>query len=107
MKIFFAGILFIGLVLVIVLSVCQPQVLGDKNSFLKDFINHEILNILGIILAITLASAAQLHLKFNEIEERAGKEILSESRKEVKSNALWLIYLFVVAMILVLIKSYF
>lgn len=91
---------------VAVLAAAAPSVLSDdKNSFLKNFVNHELLGTLGVILAITLASIAQLHLAFNKIEEefqRAGG--LSRTRRSVHTAAYWLISLFVIAIALVVIK---
>ena len=52
----------------VTISVVRPDFLGDDNIFLKNFVNHEFLNILGLILAITLASVANIHLAFNRIE---------------------------------------
>lgn len=67
--------------------------------------NHELLAVLGVILAITLASAAQLHLTFNQIEESyQDKGGLSRSRRRVHSAAYWLIGLFLVAVLLVVVK---
>jgi hypothetical protein len=65
---------------------------------------HEMLPVVGVILAITLASAAQLHLEFNKIEERIGKIILNRTRAGVRGAAYMLIALFVGASSLVIIK---
>ena len=88
----------------LVVSVCAPWVLSDQNSFLKDFVNHELLNLLGVIVAITLASAANLHLEFNKIEDLAQKEFLLRTRMSVRRSASWLIGLFALAFLIVLIK---
>lgn len=69
----------------------HPEWVGDNNSFLKNFVNHEFLNLLGVILAITLASVAQIHFQFNQIEERAGKRGLTKSRANLSKNAYYLI----------------
>lgn len=88
-----------------VISVVEPQYLSDSNKFLKNFINHEFLNILGVILAITLASVANIHLAFNRIEERYNKKnALVKSRNNLKKSAYWLIVLFVVGAIIVFVK---
>lgn len=90
--------------IVITLSVSCPTVLGDSNAFLKNFVNHEFLNILGVVLAITVASAAQLHLTFNQIEERFKKRGFSKARSGVQQAAYWLIGLFLVSVVLVVAK---
>lgn len=67
--------------------------------------NHEFLNILGVILAITLASTANIHLDFNRIEERYGAPgALVKSRGNLKKAAYWLIGLFLAAIVLVVAK---
>lgn len=91
---------------VVAVAACQPSWLNDDNDFLKGFVNHEFLNILGVILAITLASTAQIHLWFNRIEERNGRRILNASRKELASSAYWLISLFLFGIILVVVKPH-
>jgi hypothetical protein len=44
------------------LSFCHSSWLSDDNTFLKNFVNQELLAVLGVIVTITLASAASLHL---------------------------------------------
>jgi len=88
----------------IVLSVSSPWVLSDKNSFLKDFVGGDLLNVLGVILAITLASSANLHLAFNSIENEVKKTFLVRTRAAVKKSAFSLIILFVIAVVAVVVK---
>lgn len=100
------AVLIGSVVVVLALAIGAPLVLSDgNNSFLKGFVGHEFLAILGVILAITLASAAQLHLTFNKIEEDyKQKNALNTSRQAVQSAAYWLIGLFVSAVVLVIVK---
>ena len=93
-------ILTIGIGLV---SCLRPDWLSDHNAFLKDFMNHELLAVLGVIVTITLASAANLHLEFNRLEDAFG-EAFEDARKATKSYAYMLISLFVLALALVVIK---
>jgi hypothetical protein len=93
-----------------VLAVCVivvPTWLSDDNSFVKEYSQHDMLPILGVILAITLASAAQLHLEFNKIEERAGRQVLTRSRAAVRGAAYGLIGLFLAAAALAILKPIF
>lgn len=91
--------------LCIIVAVVKPTLLNDHNSFLKNFVNHEFINVLGIILAITLASTAQIHLAFNRIEERHNKPgALLKSRANLKKATYWLIGLFIGGAILVVLK---
>lgn len=88
----------------IALSVAAPWVLSDKNEFLRHFIGGDLLNVLGVILAITLASAANLHLEFNNIENLVKKTFLGRTRTAVKKSAFSLIILFVIAVVTVVVK---
>lgn len=89
------------------LSFAAPWVLCDgKNGFLKGFVNHELLGVLGVILAITLASAGNIHLTLNTLEEAAGKIFLMATRQAVKSSAYSLIFVFGLAVLLVTIKPH-
>lgn len=89
----------------VAVSVARPEFLSDQNAFLKEFVNHELLNVLGVILAITLASTANIHLTFNRIEERHNAPGgLSQSRSNLKKATNWLIGLFLAGIILVILK---
>jgi hypothetical protein len=90
----------------IILSISEPWVLSDENKFLKDFVNHELLNVLGVIMAITLASAANLHLEFNKIEDAASKTFLTNTRGKVKFSAFSMIVIFFLAVVVVVLKSH-
>lgn len=99
--------LMVTATIVVVLAIGAPTVLGDtNNSFLKGFVNHELLAVLGVILAITLASAGQIHLTLNSIEERLGLPgaTFHRTRAGVRSSAYWLIGLFLMAVLLVVLK---
>lgn len=82
----------------------QPDWIGDQNGFLRDFINHEYLNILGVILAITLASLSQLHLSLGRLVDQLDREGLVEIRSEIKSSAVWLIVGFILGLVAIVVK---
>ncbi|MFJ5487652.1 hypothetical protein ACIKTA_08525 [Hansschlegelia beijingensis] len=86
------------------LAACQPQWVSDQNSFLAGFVNHELLSVLGVILALTLGSIANIHLEFNRLEERYNAVFLNKSRANLRKNAYWLISLFVAAIVIVVVK---
>jgi hypothetical protein len=92
---------------VIVCAVYNPSILSDKNDFLHHFVNQELLALLGIIMTITLASAANLHLEFNKIEERHKRAGLIETRRGVKQGAYCLIILFAISVAVVVTKPLF
>lgn len=86
-------------------TLAMPDILNDRNEFLKNFVNHEFLALLGVILAITLASGGQIHLSFNQIEEHYKKPgALAAARNGVKSACYWLLALFLVAILIVVAK---
>lgn len=86
------------------IALCEPWVLSDKNAFLKSFVDHAFLSLLGVILAITLASAGNLHLEFNRLESKVRKSFLSSTRASVKRSSYSLIILFLVGFIVMIIK---
>ena len=94
----------VALTLVGAMIISTPNWLSDSNCFLKSFVAEPLLSALGVILAINLASLAQLHLSLNEIEERQGQQFLAAARSEVRSSARWMIGLFVVAIVIVVAK---
>jgi hypothetical protein len=96
--------LIVTFAIVIVLSACAPNILSDNNTFLKSFSDEGLLNVLGVILAITVASAGQLHLTLNQAEERHGKIIFNRARSGVKAATYMLIALFLLAVLLVATK---
>ena len=96
-------IVLVGLVLACAVS--APEILSDKNSFMKNFVGPEFLGVLGVILAITLASSAQLHLEFNKIEERFKAHGLTKTRASVRQDTYALIVLFAFGIALAVFKS--
>ena len=81
--------------------------MSDQNEFLKNFVNHEFLNLLGVILAITLASAAQLHLTLNQIEERhRTRHAFLSTRANIRQGAYFLIGAFIFGSVLVTAKPH-
>ncbi len=97
--------LMIAAALVLMCAIAAQNVLSDLNEFLRHFVNQELLSILAVILSITLASTAQIHLEFNKIEERYQKRnALVKTRRGVKTAAFCLIFLFLMAVLVVVLK---
>lgn len=94
-------------IFLLALTFLRPALLSDGNTFLAGFVNQNILGILGVILTITLASAAQIHLALNDVETRRGRLFLHKTRAGVRVAAYWLIWQFLAAVVVVLIKPYF
>ncbi len=102
----YCSMLVVGLFLTVV-TVCKPHVLSDDSGFLRDFVNANLVLVAGVILTITLASAAQIHLALNEIESRIGRPFLHKTRAGVHGSAYWLIGLFLTSTVVALVKPYF
>lgn len=94
-------------VLLMVVAASHPTALSNDNTFLGGFVTHELLGALSVIVSITLASAAQLHLSFNRAERAAGRRFLAKARAGVKQAAYFLIALFCIAICLVVIRPWF
>ncbi|PYF04492.1 hypothetical protein BJ122_103146 [Rhodopseudomonas faecalis] len=82
-----------------------------KNAFLGSFITFELLNILAVILTVTLASIANIHLSLNRIvraafKDRAkGTEAANRVRSEINQNGWLLFWLFIAACGLLFLKG--
>jgi len=88
----------------IVLSVAAPWVLGDNNRFMKDFLSDKLLSFLGVIVTITLASIANLHLELNKIEQMAGRRGFPRARLRLRQSAAWMIAMLLGAVALDVVK---
>lgn len=96
-------------VALVTISMVSPWVLSDSNGFLRGFVNHELMAFLGVIVTITLASLANLHLALNGIEERLNRRGIAHrgfgrTRSFVKRSAAEMIGLVIVALVLVVAK---
>jgi hypothetical protein len=86
-------------------SICMPSVLFS-NEFLKGFIDHEILNIMAVIMTISIATIATIHIWFNELEDKHQKTVFGAARREINSSAFWFIGLFVAQLVLLIVRSF-
>lgn len=101
------SLILITLVATLICSHINPAILGE-NKFLNNFVYHQLLNIFAIIMTVTLASAANIHLAFNRAEEIMGQAgAFKIPRREVNFDALALVLLFVLSTILLIIQSAF
>jgi len=96
--------ILVGLLTVLLtISFSAPYLLDDRNTFLANFVNQELLGTLGFIVAVTLASAASVHFELNKIEDATGNPF-KRTRRSLRRSAYSLIFLFGVAGLVVLIK---
>ncbi|QQD18719.1 hypothetical protein I6N98_02290 [Spongiibacter nanhainus] len=104
MKAAFAIVVFLVACSLVTISVCSPETLS-KNSFLDGFINHEILNIIALIVTVTLVSITQIHIEFGRIERRIKEPIFSEARTEINQTTWALGVSFLLVLVGLIIRS--
>ena len=91
-------------------TVSKPEFLAT-NNFLQEFFTHEILALLAVILAITFASVANIHLALNRIVMRAfgrssiGEQAAQPVRQEINSSAWWLFWGFIACALSLIVKG--
>ena len=78
--------------------------ISDDNRIVRALVDEQILNILGVIIAIFLPSAASLHIQFASLEVDLGRD-LSKYRDVLKFNCKSLIVLFVMTVTALIIKG--
>jgi hypothetical protein len=88
----------------VAMSVCEPGILA-KNKFLEGFINQEILSIMAVIMTISIASIATIHIWFNELEDKHGKKVFGSARKEINQAAFYFIGLFLAQLLCLIVRS--
>jgi hypothetical protein len=73
------------------ISICMPGLLADDtNSFLRGFINEEILSLLGVIVSITLVSAGSIHIELGKLAKSRQLDF-NQERRAVRNSAYLLI----------------
>lgn len=87
-----------------IIVVVNPAIISDQNAFLKGFVNHEFLGFMGVVVTITLASAGNLFIELNKLEDRADESIFTKTKRSVKDSAFSLIWSLVFALVLVTVK---
>jgi hypothetical protein len=88
----------------VVLGVALPNVLSDAgNTFLRGFVNQELLATLGVIVTITLASAGNMHIELGKIAQRLSID-LDREKQAVRASAYLLLVLLVASLALVTLK---
>ena len=91
-------------------TICVPTFFGS-NDFLKAFITFELLNVLAVIVTVTLASIANIHLSLNRIARLAftdkptARNRAAIVRREINQNGWALAVLFVIACALLFLKG--
>lgn len=81
-----------------------PTALSDDNAFLAGFMNHEFLSFMGVVVTITLASAANLHIELNKLEDKLDAPVFRGTKRDLRHSAFTLVGALVAAIVLVIIK---
>jgi hypothetical protein len=82
------------------------SVFSDENYFLRDFLDNDLLSVLGFVTAVTLASAANIHLQLNALEMQRGVHF-SSTKNGLRKSALTLILAFFFSLVVVVLKPIF
>lgn len=88
----------------IVVVVAAPWALSDKNAFLAGFVNEQFLSFMGVVVTITLASAANLYIELNKLEDKLDDAIFNGTKADVRHSAYMLIATLVASVVLVVVK---
>lgn len=88
----------------VAMSICRPDILA-KNEFLVGFVNHEVLNIMAVIMTISIASIATIHIWFNELEDKHQQRVFGGARRQINQAAFLFIGLFLAQLVLLIIRS--
>ena len=86
------------------MSVYTPSTLA-QNKFICDFVSHDLLEMMSVMMTITIASIATIHIWFNELEDKHKKKVFGASRNEINQAASLLIWLFVGELALLIVRS--
>ena len=91
-------------VVLIAISIINPTCLLN-NRFLKDFINHELLNILAVTTSIIMAFSGYLVTLLSSLEESIAGFKFARTRKALKRNIIFLGCYFIGALVLLIVEG--
>lgn len=85
-------------------SVHHSHFLSDSgNPFLKDFMDNDILSVLGFITAVGNAATLSIFLHLNHLEDETLAKF-TRTRSSLRKSAVSLVYIFLIAFIALVIK---
>lgn len=88
------------------LTLILPGPLSDANDFLDGFVTHEFLSFMGVIVTITLASAANLFVEMNKLEDRHNRDIFPKTKTHVRHSAFALVGALIASLVVVVVKPW-
>lgn len=98
-------VIFIAVLAVLFsVSIFNPQALSDLgNAFLKDFMDNDILSVLGFITAVGNASTLSILLHLNHLEDETSAKFI-RTKKSLRSSAVSLVFIFIVIFVTLIVK---
>lgn len=103
--------LVILILTVLALSYFIPDFLAG-NKFLEAFVTFEILNLLAVIVTVTFASVANIHLSLNKLvmglkwnDENTRERVTEAVRKELNDDSKLLLLLFLATILMLFAKG--
>lgn len=100
------AIFFFTQIFALIIAVARPSWTNDSNQFFDDFVGADFLSIMGIIVTITLASAANMYIEVNRFEEKRPTVDFTRTRDALRTSAFFLVSFFAASFIIVVLKSY-
>jgi hypothetical protein len=98
--------LFLVAAFLAAINLCFPWLLSDQNRFLHDFLDNDVLSVLGFVAAVTLASVANIHLQLNALEAKHANGF-PKTRTSLRRSAFCLIIFFGLTVVILVMKSVF
>ena len=87
-------------------SIGLPEFFAE-NKFLVDFVNHEYINVLAVLVTVSMVSVVQIHLEYTRIERRFKIRVFKEARSAVNTSAFVLASLLVASFVLSFVRAEF
>jgi hypothetical protein len=76
-----------------------------ENQFLVDFVNHEYINVLAVIVTVSMVSVVQIHLEYTRIERHFKMKVFGYARRTVNSSAAILVFLLAFAFVVSFMRA--
>jgi hypothetical protein len=90
--------------MLLMISFLFPEFLADdRNSFLQDFLDNDLLSVLGFITALSNASILSIFLHLNYLED-AVQFAATNARRTLRLSGLSLIVVFLLAFAVLIVK---
>ena len=105
------GIVIAWVLFVAIIAACNPYILAN-NEFINGFVGGDLLNLLAVIMTITFASIANLHLTISRLIGANFKENIADGQKkaaalrgQLNTNAWLLFWVFALAVLCSIAKG--